>query len=103
MKKFLLLNENDARAVVDKLGAQFVNFRVCGLELMHVVAIIKKIGVCLPDPDNGKTYGRLLTTPNRTVELLNWKETGKLQVEEALRLAKEQLKLNNFNDKEEYV
>ena len=53
--------------------------------------------------DNGETYDRLLTTPIRVIELLNWGEVGRLQVEEALRLAKEVLKLNDFNDKEEYV
>ena len=70
---------------------------------VRMVAYIDNIGPCLPDPDNGKTYERLLTSPSRVIELLNWGEVGKLQVEAALKIAKEELGLNTFSEKEEYV
>lgn len=66
-------------------------------------AIIDSIGIRQPDPDTGITYDRLLTTPKRAIELLNWGEVGERQVNEALRIAKEHLGLKEFSTKEEYV
>ena len=70
---------------------------------MRMTAIIQSIGKKQPDPDTGKTYDRLLTTPSRAIELLNWGEVGESQVNEALRIAKEHLGLQEFSTKEEYV
>lgn len=70
---------------------------------MRMSAIIDSIGIRQPDPDTGITYGRLLTTPKRAIELLNWGEVGERQVNEALRIAKEHLGLKEFSTKEEYV
>ena len=70
---------------------------------MRMSAIIDSIGIRQPDPDTGKTYDRLLTTPSRAIELLNWGEVGVRQVNEALRIAKEHLGLKEFSTKEEYV
>lgn len=70
---------------------------------MRMSAIIDSIGIRQPDPDTGKTYDRLLTTPKRAIELLNWGEVGESQVNEALRIAKEHLGLKEFSTKEEYV
>lgn len=70
---------------------------------MRMSAIIDSIGIRQPDPDTGKTYDRLLTTPKRAIELLNWGEVGESQVNEALRIAKEHLVLQEFSTKEEYV
>ena len=70
---------------------------------MRMTAIIEFIGAKQPDPDNGQTYDRLLTTPERAIELLNWGEVGANQVNEALRLAKEYFGLKEFSTKEEYV
>ena len=69
----------------------------------RMTAIIDNIGPCLPDPDNGETYERLLTTPSRAIELIGWGEVGKLQIEEAFRIAKDELGLTTFSDKEEYI
>lgn len=70
---------------------------------MRMSAIIDSIGIRQPDLDTGKTYGRLLTTPKRAIELLNWGEVGESQVNEALRIAKEHLGLQELSTKEEYV
>lgn len=70
---------------------------------MRMSAIIDSIGIRQPDPDTGKIYDRLLTTPKRAIELLNWGEVGESQVNEALRIAKEHLGLQEFSTKEEYV
>lgn len=70
---------------------------------MRMTAIIDTIGRKQPDPDTGKTYDRLLTTPERAIELLDWGEVGAAQVNEAVRIAKEYLGLKNFLTKEEYV
>ena len=70
---------------------------------VRMVAYIDEIGPVQPDPDNGETYERLLTTPTRVIELLNWGEVGKNQVEAAVKIAKEQLGLTEFSNKEEYI
>ncbi len=70
---------------------------------LRMVGLIDKVGPKQPDPDNGETYERLLTTPERVIELLNWKDTGAKQVNEAVRLAKKYFHLTKFSDKEEYV
>ena len=70
---------------------------------MRMSAIIDSIGTRQPDPDTGKIYDRLLTTPKRAIELLNWGEVGESQVNEALRIAKEHLGLKEYSTKEEHV
>ena len=57
---------------------------------LRMAAMIDKIGPKQPDPDNGETYDRLLTTPERVIELLNWGEVGASQVRGAVKIAKEQ-------------
>ena len=69
----------------------------------RMTAIIDNIGPRLPDPDNGETYERILTTPTRAIELLNWGEVGKQQIEAAVKIAKEQLGITEFSTKEEYI
>ena len=68
-----------------------------------MTAIIDNIGPVLPDPDNGETYERLLTTPSRAIELIGWGEVGEKQINEAYRIAKEKLGLTEFSGKEEYI
>ena len=60
---------------------------------VRMVAKINNIGESKPDVDGEETYKRLLTYPERAIELLNWGESGKLMVEEAVRVAKEKLKV----------
>lgn len=69
---------------------------------VRMTAIIDKIGVKKPDPCNGRTYERLLTTPERAIELLGW-ETARAQIEEATKTAKEKFNLTEFSTVEEYV
>lgn len=70
---------------------------------VRMAAIIETIGEAKPDPDNGKTYQRLLATPSRVIELLGWGEVGRLQVEAATRVAKEKLGIFTYLNKEEYI
>ena len=69
----------------------------------RMTAIIDNIGPVLPDPDNGETYERLLTTPSRAIDLLGWGEVAEKQINEAFRIVKEKLGLSEFSDKEEYI
>ncbi len=70
---------------------------------LRMVAIIDNIGEAKPDPDRGITYKRILVSPSRAIKLLDWGEVGKLQIEEATRIAKEQLGIIKFSEKEEYI
>ena len=54
-----------------------------------MVALVDKIGEKKPDPDNGETYDRILVTPEKAIDLLNWGECGKMQIEAAYKIAQE--------------
>ena len=51
-----------------------------GYAQVRMAALIRKIGERRPDPDNGKTYDRLLAAPEKAAELLNWGEAGYSQI-----------------------
>ena len=68
-----------------------------------MAAMIKSIGPIRPDVDNGKTYGRFLTTPDRAAELLNWGEVGELQIQRAVEIMKNEFDVTLKNTLEEYV
>ena len=70
---------------------------------MRMVAVIDKIGEKKPDPDGGKIYDRLLTTPSNAIALLNWGEVGEKQILSALKIAKTEFGIKEFSTKEEYV
>ena len=59
---------------------------------IRMTAIIDKIGTKQPDPDNGKTYGRVLVSPENAIKLLDWKATGEAIINRAVEIAKK-----NFN------
>ena len=69
---------------------------------VRMTALIDKVGVKKPDPDNGRTYERLLTTPERAIKLLGW-DTAEGQINEAVRIAKEKLNIKEFSTVEEYI
>ena len=70
---------------------------------VRMSAIIDNIGPRQVDPATGKIYGWILTSPKEAINLINWGEVGKLQIEEAVKIAKEKLGLNIFSNLEENV
>lgn len=70
---------------------------------VRMTGLITKIGEKKPDTDGGEIYDRLLTSPERAIELLNWGEVGYKQVMRAKEIAKEKLEIKEFSQKEEYV
>lgn len=71
---------------------------------VRMVALIDKILPAKPDPDgDGQTYGRILVSPQRALELLNWGEPGKQMINETLRLLKKNFNISNYSENEEYV
>lgn len=70
---------------------------------LRMVAIIDNIGQKKPDPDGGKIYDRLLTSPTKAITLLNWGDVGKKQILSALKIAQNNFGIKEFSDKEEYV
>lgn len=70
---------------------------------LRMVAVIDKIGEKLPDPDNGETYDRLLTPYKKAIDLIGWGDVLKDQVEEAAKIAHEQLGVEFLNDQDEYI
>lgn len=66
----------------------------CGKDM---VAMIDQIGERKPDPDCGKTYGRVLAKPERAIELLSWGEIGARIVRKAAEVAAEKFGLDFSN------
>ena len=70
---------------------------------LRMAAIIDKIGPKQPDPDNGKTYDRLLTTPEKAIKLINWGDVGKKQIEQAFEIVRKHFNIAVTNETDEYV
>ena len=47
---------------------------------IRMAAMIRRIGKKQPDPDNGKTYDRLMVSPERAAILLQWGNVGYEQI-----------------------
>lgn len=67
---------------------------------VRMTALIKEIGESKPDPDNGETYERVLVSPEKAIELLNWGVIGKQLIEESVRIIKEKTNLKIDSSKE---
>ncbi|WP_160680282.1 NUDIX domain-containing protein [Clostridium sp. C8-1-8] len=65
---------------------------------VRMTAMIENIGEQQPDIDNGRIYGRFLTTPTKAANLLNWGDVGNKQIFEATEIAKQRFKINLFSD-----
>lgn len=61
---------------------------------VRMIAQIDKIFENRADLDNGKLYKRVFKTPKETINLLNWGEVGKEQIEDAVKLAKKENIIN---------
>lgn len=70
---------------------------------VRMTALIKEIGERKPDPDTGKLWGRLLTTPERAIQLLNYGAEGEKMINRALKVAKENLNVNVILDEEKEI
>jgi ADP-ribose pyrophosphatase YjhB (NUDIX family) len=70
---------------------------------VRMTAMIKQIGEKQPDPDNGDTYDRLLTSPQKAIRLLNWGEVGEKLITEACKIAQEKFGLQFNCLEDEYV
>jgi len=70
---------------------------------VRMTAMISEIGEVHPDPDTGRTYGRLLTSPLKAAKLLNWGDVGYSQIKTAMRIAKEVFKLQTFAEIDEFI
>jgi len=69
------------------LGYQLVDDGHTPYAQVRMVAKIRAVHAPEPDPDNGRTYLRLLVHPGQAGELLNWGETGHRQSAAAARAA----------------
>ena len=67
---------------------------------VRMACLIKEIGEKKPDPDDGKTYERVLASPKKAKQLLNWGEIGNNIIDCAVKVAKEKyhLQFDGSND-----
>ncbi len=69
------------------LGYQCVDDGVAPYAQVRMAARISAVHAPEPDPDNGRTYLRLLVHPAKAGDLLNWGETGHQQAVAAANAA----------------
>ena len=70
---------------------------------VRMAALIRKIGPKQPDPDNGETYDRLMVSPEKAAELLNWGDVGTAQVMKASEVIREIYGIRYTGKLEEWV
>lgn len=70
---------------------------------VRMSAVIDTIGEVKPDPDNGEIYERLLVSPSRAIELLNWGSVGENLINASLKVAKEKFNLKISSEIEEII
>lgn len=75
----------------------------CLYAQVRMAAVIDEVGEKTPDIANGKTYDRLLVSPSKAIELLNWGEVGYSQIISAIEIAEAQFGINLLVEKEEYI
>ncbi|MFR9729738.1 NUDIX hydrolase [Saccharopolyspora sp. MS10] len=69
------------------LGFQCVDDGIAPYAQVRMAAVISGVHPARPDPDNGRTYRRLLVHPGKAGDLLNWGETGHQQAAAAAHAA----------------
>ena len=70
---------------------------------VRMTAMIKQINPAKPDPASGVTYKRILTPPERAIELLSWYDTGTLQVNAAVKIAREKFNFQKWSNEETFI
>ena len=71
---------------------------------VRMIAIINKVGVNRPDPDNGKTYKRKLVKRENVKKYLNYSgSAGNEMIDDAIKLAEEKYNFNIINNNEEII
>lgn len=77
------------------IGYQYVDEEngIAPYAQVRMTAMIDNIGESKPDPDNGKTYERILVPTQKAIELLNWGDIGPKLVRKAVEVAKEKFGL----------
>lgn len=61
---------------------------------VRMMAMIREIKPAQSDPATGLTYRRLLATPAKATELLSWYDTGVLQINAAVKIAREKFNIS---------
>lgn len=71
---------------------------------VRMAALIDKIGERREDPCTNKIYDRILASPQRAIQLLDWKDIGEILINKAVDIAKEKFGLEFKEDaKEEWI
>ena len=70
---------------------------------IRMAALIRKIGIREPDPDNGRIYDRLMVSAERAAELLDWGDVGTAQVMKARDIICQKYGIRDTGKPEEWV
>ena len=103
---FLRIEDTLKRELIEEANITLKNIHLLGYQLVEedngvkpyaqvrMIAQIDKIFENRADLDNGKLYERVFKTPKETINLLNWGDVGKEQIEDAVKLAKKENIIN---------
>lgn len=70
---------------------------------VRMIAKINKVFEAKPDIDNGKLYARVLTSPQKAIEYLNYGLVGEQQVNAAFELAKNKYGFVEFCEEDQHI
>ena len=68
---------------------------------VRMTAKIDSVGEKLPDVDGGELYDRVLVSPEKAKELLDWGDIGNRMIEKSVEIAKEKLSIKFVENIEE--
>ncbi len=105
LKREFLEEANITLKNIHMLGYQYVDEQndIKPYAQVRMIAQIDKIGEPKEDPDTKKLYQRLLTSPKKAKQYLNWGKVGDEQVDDAVSLAIEKYNLTNESYVEEWI
>ena len=75
----------------------------CLYAQVRMAAVIDKVGEKIPDVANGKKYDRLLVSPSKAINLLNWGEVGRLQIMSAVEIAERFFGTKLLTEEDEFI
>ncbi|WP_301177854.1 NUDIX domain-containing protein [Actinomadura geliboluensis] len=87
----------ESQVVVDRDSVRYLGHQVvtgdpaqpCPYGQVRLFGVIAELTPSAPDPDSGHVYGRLLTSFQRAVSLLEWGEPGEFQALAAARAGRD--------------
>lgn len=105
LKREFLEEVNITIKDIHYLGYQYVDEKngIKPYAQVRMCALIDKVYENRPDTDNGKLYERVLVSPTNAKKYLNWGEPGNMQIDTAVRTAREKYNIEYMDADEKKI